>query len=86
MQALVFYLYGNTLLSGIAFAEELLPGTDFIPTATIAWLLENTELGSNFNRVSTSDRAPPQEPGTPPSQKPARERAGGDDVIDVDAS
>ena len=23
------------------FAEEILPGTDFIPTATISWTLEN---------------------------------------------
>ena len=40
--------------AGIAFTEELLPGLDIIPTATIAWVLENTELGQNLN-----GKAPP---------------------------
>ena len=35
---LVYQLYGNGLIAGIAFAEELLPGLDIIPTATIAWV------------------------------------------------
>lgn len=38
---LVWYLYGNAWLAGIGLVEELLPGLDFIPTCTIAWLLEN---------------------------------------------
>ena len=38
---LIYKLYGNGLISAIALAEELLPGLDFIPTATIAWCLEN---------------------------------------------
>jgi hypothetical protein len=41
-------------LAGLAFAEELLPGLDIIPTATIAWALENTEFGRSF-----ADKAPP---------------------------
>uniref|UniRef100_A0A7S2RIK8 Uncharacterized protein n=1 Tax=Rhizochromulina marina TaxID=1034831 RepID=A0A7S2RIK8_9STRA len=36
---LVQYLYGNAALSGLALVEELLPGLDFIPTATIAWFI-----------------------------------------------
>ena len=40
--------------AGLGFAEELLPGLDIIPTATIAWVLENTELGQNLN-----GKAPP---------------------------
>ncbi|KAL1519131.1 hypothetical protein AB1Y20_003394 [Prymnesium parvum] len=46
---LVYQLYGNAVISGLALAEELLPGLDIIPTATIAWLLENTEFGQNLN-------------------------------------
>jgi hypothetical protein len=38
---LIYKLYGNGIISGLALAEELLPGLDFIPTATIAWFLEN---------------------------------------------
>ena len=36
--------------SGVAFAEELLPGLDVIPTATIGWLLENTQFGEGVRR------------------------------------
>lgn len=36
---LVQYLYGNAALTGLALVEELLPGADFIPTATIGWFL-----------------------------------------------
>jgi len=35
--ALVKALFGSTLFAGLNLAEELLPGLDFIPTATIAW-------------------------------------------------
>jgi len=45
---LIYQLYGNGILSGLAFAEELLPGLDIVPTATIAWVLENTEFGRNI--------------------------------------
>lgn len=37
--ALIQFLYGNIFLSGLGLVEELLPGADFIPTATIAWFL-----------------------------------------------
>lgn len=33
-------LFGNTLVTMGGLAEELLPGTDGIPTATLAWLAE----------------------------------------------
>ena len=56
---LVYQLYGNGLIAGLALAEELLPGLDIIPTATIAWLLENTELGQNLN-----GKAPPASGGS----------------------
>lgn len=56
---LVYSLYGNGLVAGLAFAEELLPGLDIIPTATIAWLLENTEVGQNINAQAPSSSAPP---------------------------
>ncbi|KAJ8603751.1 hypothetical protein CTAYLR_000291 [Chrysophaeum taylorii] len=34
---LVKVLFESTLLAGVNFVEELTPGLDFIPTATIAW-------------------------------------------------
>ncbi|KAL3932733.1 MAG: hypothetical protein SGPRY_000586 [Prymnesium sp.] len=56
---LLYQLYGSPIITGIAFVEELLPGLDIIPTATIAWLLENTEFGRNFNaKEAASDRPP----------------------------
>ena len=41
---LVFQLYGNTLLSGVALLEELLPFTDIFPTATAGWVLQYTVI------------------------------------------
>ena len=64
---LVYSLYGNRLLAGLAFAEELLPGLDIIPTATIAWILENTDFGQNLNAQAPSSSGP-----TPPSWQPPR--------------
>ena len=62
---LIYQLYGNGLISGLAFAEELLPGLDIIPTATIAWVLENTEFGRRFaGKAPSPSQAPPS---TPPS-------------------
>ena len=37
---LIFTMYGNGPLAILGFGEEILPGTDIIPTATIAWILE----------------------------------------------
>jgi|ERR1712166_143943 len=45
---LVFQLYGNTLLSGVALVEELLPFTDVFPTATVGWALQYTAIGSKL--------------------------------------
>jgi len=43
---LVQALYGSSILSGVDFFEELLPFSDFIPTACIGWVLEYTPAGS----------------------------------------
>ena len=84
---LVYQLYGNGLTTGIAFAEELLPGLDIIPTATIAWLLENTDLGQNLNEKappSSSSGAGSSPPWTPPGSGTGRDadmkRAEGEEV------
>ncbi len=31
----MFYMYGSTTVAAFNIIEELLPGTDFVPTATI---------------------------------------------------
>ena len=36
---MIFKLYNRTDLALVGFAEEMLPGLDFIPTATIAWCM-----------------------------------------------
>ena len=33
-------LFGSNIISGIEFAKEILPGTDFIPVAILAWTLK----------------------------------------------
>ena len=34
-------LFDSNFITFIEFAKEILPGTDILPVATIAWLLEN---------------------------------------------
>ena len=36
---LVFLLYNDKFLSTVNFLEEILPMLDFIPTATIGWIM-----------------------------------------------
>ena len=45
---LIFWLYGSVRIAGFGFFEELLPFTDVVPTATLAWLAEN----NYFNTLS----------------------------------
>ena len=37
---LIYVMYKNKPLAVTGWIEELLPGTDFIPTATICWVRE----------------------------------------------
>jgi hypothetical protein len=37
-----------SVLTACAHAEELLPFTDIVPTATIGWILEFTPLGAKL--------------------------------------
>lgn len=86
--ALVNWLFGNALISGFAFVEELLPGTDFIPTATIAWFWENSKRGSGGDPdAPPRARAPPPRARAPPSPPPRRRPDSlRDGAIDVDVS
>ncbi|CAM9965602.1 unnamed protein product, partial [Ectocarpus sp. 13 AM-2016] len=42
--------------SGLAFVEEILPGFDVIPTATIAWFLTNSEIGQNVTNAAAGKK------------------------------
>ena len=33
-------MYGSSLIAFAGFAEEIMPGLDFIPTASIAWYMK----------------------------------------------
>lgn len=37
---LIWLLYGNIFVAGFGFLEEIFPGTDIIPTATLMWCYE----------------------------------------------
>lgn len=53
--AMLQALFGNTFITMAGFAEEILPGTDAIPTATLAWFAENYGyLKSNKEESSSS--------------------------------
>ncbi len=42
-------LFGNALITAAGFAEEFLPGTDGVPTATLAWV--NEHYGDAIRKV-----------------------------------
>ena len=56
---LIQYLYGNGVFSALALVEELLPGTDFIPTACIAWYFTFGRNLAPEEAVSPPDPPPP---------------------------
>ena len=39
----LWFMFGSIRTAGIGLFEELGPGTDFVPTATIAWVCENVD-------------------------------------------
>ncbi|CAM9841120.1 unnamed protein product [Scytosiphon promiscuus] len=92
--ALIFYLYGNSIFAGLAFVEEILPGLDIIPTATIAWFLTNSEVGKNVTNAATgkskgagggpSSVPPPPPPASPPFSKTKFGQGGGGRKVDDD--
>ena len=43
------YLFGSNTIAGIDFAKEILPFTDILPVATIAWLLQNVYYDSSLS-------------------------------------
>lgn len=59
--ALVWYLYGDRRFAALNFVEEVLPFTDWIPSATLAWLAEvvkvvNTAAGREPAQPASNDR------------------------------
>jgi len=56
------YMFGSVLVSSVGFIEEILPFTDVVPTATIAWCITHLEslsrvrkaLGMSLPRVASS--------------------------------
>ena len=39
----LYFMFGSVRMSGLGFMEEILPGTDFVPSASIAWASENID-------------------------------------------
>ena len=56
--ALIFWLYGSGIFAAAGFAEEILPGLDFVPTATIAWFLTQSDAGQRIGEKVTPEAAP----------------------------
>ena len=56
--ALIFWLYGSGIFAAAGFAEEILPGLDFVPTATIAWFLTQSDAGQRIGEKVMPEAAP----------------------------
>jgi len=73
---LVRLLYGSNVLAAVNLLEELLPFTDVIPTATIAFLLEF------FFRKAEAE----EEAQQPEQRRDGRRRTDIGDVVDIKAT
>ena len=65
----LYFMFGSVRMSGIGFMEEILPGTDFVPSASIAWACENIDVTTLDALRTVRCRAPitrPQPPQPPP--------------------
>jgi len=51
------FMFGTFLIPMIGLLEELVPGTDFIPTATIAFSIEHIEFCAPLRRFLGMSRA-----------------------------
>jgi len=51
------FMFGTFLIPLVGFLEELGPGTDFIPTATIAYSVEHIEVFAPLRRLLGMTRA-----------------------------
>lgn len=52
LQALFLqYMYGGVLIAAVGFLEEIGPGTDILPTATIAWGIAFLPMFSQLRRT-----------------------------------
>ena len=40
----LYFMFGGARIAAVGFFEEILPGTDFVPTATLGWISENVEF------------------------------------------
>ncbi|KAJ8906541.1 hypothetical protein NDN08_003034 [Rhodosorus marinus] len=38
--SIIYAMYGSVFYAVLGFAEEMLPGTDLIPTASLAWMYD----------------------------------------------
>jgi len=45
------YLFGSTQVTGLDFVKEILPFTDILPVATIAWALQNLYYDSDASKL-----------------------------------
>ena len=60
------FMFGSWVFTLLGFVEEIGPGTDFIPTASIAWAVENIEtclwlrnvLGMRSSAQSWANQSP----------------------------
>lgn len=51
-------IFGSSVVSTLEFAKEILPGTDILPVATFAWVLQNIFVDSPITGVLGLGRKP----------------------------
>ena len=48
------YMFSSVVITAIGFCEEIGPGTDIVPTASLAWGIENLPVRGHGTRVDLS--------------------------------
>ena len=61
----LYFMFGSVRMSGLGFMEEILPGTDFVPSASIAWASENVD-GPTLDALRTLTGVALQQQRPPP--------------------
>jgi hypothetical protein len=62
-------LFGSNAVTGLEFVKELLPGTDILPLATLAWALQNVFVDSPLTNALGLQKPQTQKPPPEKSDK-----------------
>lgn len=58
----LYFMFGGVQIAAVGFFEEIFPGTDIVPTATLGWLSENVHVDAVAMEALRSFTGVPRRP------------------------